>query len=34
MGEFLIVFVTVTVFFIVCGLSIAIAEQDDKIGHI
>lgn len=34
MGEFLIVFITVTVFFIVCGLSIAIAKLDDKIGYV
>lgn len=34
MGEFLVVFITVIVFFVVCGLSIAIAELDDKIGPV
>lgn len=34
MGEFLVVFITVIAFFVICGLSIAIEELDDKIGPV
>lgn len=34
MGEFLVVLTTVVAFFIVCGLSIAIEELDNKIGPV